>query len=507
MNFIYRHGMHHIFTIASYVSLVGISVSAPAMASDQNLSDNRIENAIESETLFAKGVSSNNIDIEVRDGIVTLSGKIENILARDRAKRIAQMTKGVRSVIDQIRVEPGNRSDSAIRTDVVSALASDPATDSWEFDVTVENGEVKLDGSVDSYAERELATTVAKGVKGVRAVKSNVTVKYTSDRRDDEIKADVEQRLQWDVRIDDALIDVQVRDGKVTLSGTVGSAYERSLAASDAWVAGVSSVNDDELNVQWWARDDMQRKSAWAHMTDNEIHDAIVDAFVYDPRVYSFNPEVSVENGAVTLTGVVDNLKAKRAAAQVAEDTVGVWRVKNYLKVRPVKVREDDDIEKDIEQALVRDPYVERYEITVSVYDGQAYLYGEVDSYFEKSQAEDLAAKVNGVTEVHNYLDVSYDVPSYSYHWYSDWDPTLYDYDYDYKTVHAKSDREIKDDIESELFWSPFVGEDEVNVTVDDGVATLTGTVDSWGERNAAWENAIEGGAVKVINKLEVDYN
>lgn len=494
--------------VAPTMLLIALAASI-GYAEEKNLTDDSISNAIESEMLLAKGVSANDIDIEVNEGIVTLSGEVDNILAKERAKRISRMTKGVRSVIDQIRVEAGNRSDSAVRTDILSALAVDPATDSWEIGVSVQNGKATLTGSVDSYAERELAATVTRGVKGVREVVNNMTVDYTSDRRDDEIKADIQQRLQWDVRIDDALIDVQIRDGKVTLSGTVGSAYERSLAAGDAWVSGVTAVDDDELKVEWWARDDMQRKSAWANMTDEEIRDAIVDAFLYDPRVMSFNPTVTVDNGAVTLTGTVDNLKAKRAAAQVAEDTVGVWRVKNYLKVRPVKDRDDEDIKKDVEQALLRDPYVERYEVTVNVYSGEVYLYGDVDSYFEKSQAEDLAAKVNGVTNVHNYLDVSYEVPSYSYHWYSDWDPTLYDYDYDYdyQTVESKSDRVITEDINSELFWSPFVDADEVTVSVDDGVVTLTGTVDSWGERSAASENAIEGGAVKVINKLEVDYN
>jgi osmotically-inducible protein OsmY len=55
------------------------------------------------------------------------------------------------------------------------------------------------------------------------------------------------------------------------------------------------------------------------------------------------------------------------------------------------------------------------------------------------------------------------------------------------------------------LFWSPFVDSDDVTVSVEAGVATLTGSVDSLGEYNAARENAFEGGAITVINKLELD--
>ena len=70
------------------------------------------------------------------------------------------------------------------------------------------------------------------------------------------------------------------------------------------------------------------------------------------------------------------------------------------------------------------------------------------------------------------------------------------------KTV--KTDAAIKEDIEDELFWSPFVDLDEVNVKVDDGTATLTGDVDSLGEYEAATENALEGGAHKVDNDLVI---
>ncbi|MBD3181561.1 BON domain-containing protein [Candidatus Poribacteria bacterium] len=56
------------------------------------------------------------------------------------------------------------------------------------------------------------------------------------------------------------------------------------------------------------------------------------------------------------------------------------------------------------------------------------------------------------------------------------------------------------------MFWSLFVDSDGIVVSVEDAVATLTGTVETWSERQSATENAIEGGTIRVINKLEVDY-
>jgi osmotically-inducible protein OsmY len=70
--------------------------------------------------------------------------------------------------------------------------------------------------------------------------------------------------------------------------------------------------------------------------------------------------------------------------------------------------------------------------------------------------------------------------------------------------VTTRSDTEIWEDIRDELWWSPFVDDDEVDVRVDEGTATLTGTVDSMAECQAATENAYEGGAVHVVNKLQI---
>ncbi len=507
----FRIATKNVLTSISCVALTTFLCGAtlPAADSVKDISDDRIEIAIDGELWGAKGVNANGIDLSVASGVVTLDGNVNNILAKETAVRIAKMTKGVRSVVDQLNVTGTSRPDTELRQDVLNALAQDPATDSWEITVNASSGTVTLDGTVDSYAERELAEKVAKSTRGVQGLTNSITVEYTSDRNDYEIKKDIEQRLEWDARLDDELVKVEVKDGEITLSGSVGSDYEKTLARGDAWVAGVKSVKDDDLLVTWWSRDEMQKKTAWKNLKDDGIRQAVVDAFVYDPRVMAFHPNVKVENGVVTLTGVVDNLKAKRASAQDAKNTVGVWRVKNYLKVRPVATRTSDEVKQDVEDAFARDPWVNRYDITTTVIDGEVYLYGDVDSYFEKEQAEDLAITINGATDVHNYLDVSYDYPAYSYNDYYDWDPTLYDYDYDndydLKTTHTKSEREIKEDIESQLWWSPWVGENEVNVTVDDGTVTLTGTVDSWTERSKAAENALEGGALKVINKLEIE--
>lgn len=499
-----RHYTNRCSWLSIGIGVVAVACS-PALAGENNMSNGSITDAIEDELLLDDAVFLNNIDVSTIDGIVTLSGKVDNLLEKQRAARIAETVKGVKSVVNQITVRSTGRSDSEIRQDVNDALLKDPATDSYEISAAVEDGIVTLTGTVESWAERDLSEKVAKGVRGVLGIDNRISVSYETDRPDHEIKAEVENKLEWDTLVDDYLIDVKVTDGKVSLSGTIGSAAEKRQARMDAWVAGVKSVNDKGLKIRDWAEDEELRKSKFVHKPDDEIREAINDALLWDPRVNSFNVTPHVSNAHVTLRGEVDNLKAKRAAAQDARNTTGVSYVANRIKVRTDDQIGDETIEQNVRDALKRDAFVEKFDITVDAINGVVDLYGEVDSYFEKSRADEVASRVNGVLSVDNNLVVDDDL--YVYDPYLD-EPYVYDYDwYDYEPDYTlrRSDANIKEEIEDELWWSPFVDSDDIDISVTNGVATLTGTADSYSERRIAAENALEGGAVQVHNEIEVN--
>ncbi|MGD8469779.1 MAG: BON domain-containing protein, partial [Desulfobacteraceae bacterium] len=323
----------------------------------------------------------------------------------------------------------------------------------------------------------------------VKAVESNITVSQKSRRADGEIKAEIERRLAYDVWLDDALIDVKVLRGHVILSGTVGSLVEKTRAFRNAWVGGVTSVEDKDLAVDWSRSRKMRRITEdYPMVSDKEIKQVIEEAFNYDPRLSPSNLTVSVENGVVTLNGQVHDLRAKRAAEQDANNTVGVWLVRNRIKVRPdmgphTSPAPDVDAElaKKIRLALLRNPYTHQHEIGVTVNNRLVMLDGAVNSNLEKAKAEEVVSAVKGVAAVTNNLRVM-------------------------KTWTPRDDWEIKKDIEDELWWSPFVDEDDVSVNVTDGTATLVGVVDTLRERRVATENAYEGGAKHVRNELKVRY-
>ncbi len=473
----------------------------------RSLDDPSIQDAIEREMINDHAVPFNGIDVGVTKGIVTLSGDVRNLLAKERALRIAETVKGVRSVVNELRVRPAQeRSDAELKSSVWMALVADPATDSFEINVSTDDGVVTLTGTVQSWQEYRLAETVAKGVAGVVDVSNEITVKPVSDRSDAQIRADINGALRWDVLVNGSAIDVSVDDGRVTLSGKTGSAAAKSRAVTRCWVAGVTTVDDTGLKVGDGPVDGGMKMLSISAKSDSAVRQAVRDAMLYDPRVFSFNVNVDVSDGVATLRGTVDNLKAKRAAAEDARNTVGVMAVRNRLHVRPGADGSDEDIASEIMAAVQRNPYLERDEIDVRVVDGMAYLSGEVDTYFKKAEADDIAARVRGVTEVRNYLDVQSLNGSLTYDPYvDDW----FAYGYDWYTIppvpKLTGDRWIEQEINDELWWSPFVDADDVQVSVSNGVATLTGRVDSWSQCWAATENALEGGARWVRNELIVE--
>ncbi|MBD3384741.1 BON domain-containing protein [candidate division KSB1 bacterium] len=445
----------------------------------EEVSDRDIIFAVETELLVDEQVASHLIDVNCIDGIVNLSGSVDNILAKGRAEKIAATVRGVRSVVNQIEVKPKEITESELQETIQKALLQDPATNSYQIQTSVSEAKITLQGNVHSYQEKELAEKVVKSVSGVKKVDNLISVDYQAERNDFEIEQDILARLKYDMWVDEALIDVAVEDGKVKLKGTVGSEREKRRALSDAWVMGTNLVDAEDLKVQWWADDEIKKEVTPLPPSDQEIKNAVKDALYYDPRLASFNIDVQLNKGQVILSGIVDNLKAKMAAENDAENAIGVWEVKNHIRVRPDTIPSDEVLKSRVKSALLRNSYIELYDITVTVVNGRVFLSGDVNTSFEKKRAKSVTSGVEGVVDVVNNIDYQH-----VWTWKSDW--------------------MIKRDIESQYYWSPVIESDNITLTVENGVVTLTGKVDTWNERRAAERNAYEGGAKDVRNRLKI---
>lgn len=495
--------------VASGAQLCIASVSHAALKAPE-ITDRGITSAVESGLRFDKGVSPVGVDVGTSQGIVTLSGTVHDLLAKERALKIAESVRGVLAVIDRTVVIPVSRSDGDIRKTILWALLTDPATKSYQIGVSVKGAVATLTGTVGSYAERQLAERIAKGVKGAKEVRNDLTISYFGKRTDAEIASDVKARFQWDIWLNGEALDAAVKDGKVTVSGTIGSAIGKARAADDAWVSGVVSVDDKALKVEPRSGHEVRHQLKYVVKSDADIKQAIQATFRLDPRVAAFAPDVTVEGGGVILGGSVGNLKAKAAAEQDAHNIVGVWRVDNLLAVRPKGSFVDAEMEKQLKTAVAWDPILDSSTIDIAVINRVAYLSGAVDSRFESVEAEDVASRIDGVLLVRNHLKVEPDdvfiyddLPFFSYF---DW-PYYHRSPSDMYQARGPepylSDARIKKDIEDAFLWSPFVDRGAITVAVHGGVATLTGTVGTWiGWREADKDARKHAG--DVINRLTI---
>ncbi len=436
--------------------------------------------AIEDRLAGDEFVQENLIDVVSEKGIVTLLGEVDNILAKERAAALAGTIKGVRSVMNHLLVNPPNSlEDQDIEDHVKSALLENPATELYDMNVNVTDGRVTLTGTVQSWQEKQLAVQVAKGVEGIIDIQDKLTILNVKNRSDNAVKQEILQRLHHDVWVNPSSVKIWVRDGQVTVSGAVRSIDEKSRIISLSWVHGVTSVNGEHLKVEWSDREPM-RRSGFHIPSDETIQDAIYDALSYDPRITNADITIEVKEGLVTLTGLVESLQAKTTAEENTWNTTGVYNVVNLLKVRLNQQYSDEDIAARIKEVFLHDPLLDHKNIMVSVSNQAISLRGTVKSRSQKSRAELLAARVKGATTVDNRL-------KYAVEW------------------QDKSDPEIRQDIKDQLWWSPFLSDHSISVHVEDGVATLTGFVQSWQQRALAEEHAFVAGARFVHNRLGVD--
>jgi osmotically-inducible protein OsmY len=452
----------------------------PCVAAESSIEDDTIRSSIQRYLNAETTVSPGAVAIQVDDGIVMLSGTVSNLLQLDQAERIAESVRGVRSVVNDIRVQPIVRNNQAIAKDVHAVLARPRADALSDIAVKANGGVVTLTGTVDSWVRSRLAVRKTMTVKGVSDIVNQIEVAPQGPRDDSAIQTDIMRRLAADLYVDASDIEVTVQGGRVILKGTVQTAAERRRAVEDAWIAGVEAVQDRGLVVRRPQATRMKRSSPYIKQSDGAILRAVEDALRMDPRVNEANPVVTVANGVVTLSGAVDTLYAKRAAEEDALNTAGVWKVDNQLQFRYRSFPNDEEVERMIRDVLARDTELYDQQIQVAVEDNHVGLSGWVETEGQRVRADNIVAQVEGVLTLENRIKVSIKT-----------DPV--------------EDVDIIAAVNDELFWSPYVDSDTITVTVKDGRAVLKGHVANRFVARIAVANAFEGGARTVRTILELE--
>ncbi len=209
---------------------------------------------------------------------------------------------------------------------------------------------------------------------------------------------------------------------------------------------------------------------------DTTIRDAVLRQLEWDPEVDATAIGVTAEGGAVTLSGFVGSYAGKLAAERAAKRVRGVRAVANELQVRLTLKRADDEIARDTAHALAMRIGLPQT-IQAAVHHGHITLTGSVPWLFHRVAAEVAVRNIKGVASVTNRITVA---PLASY-------------------------RDIRQRITSALHRIADVNARHVTVTIKGSTATLSGSVTSWAQRDAA-ERAAAGapGITAVENLIDV---
>lgn len=214
---------------------------------------------------------------------------------------------------------------------------------------------------------------------------------------DRQLHQNVLDALEWEPSVREHEIAVAVRDGVVTLSGSVESYAEKySAERTVEKVNGVRAIAD-ELKV---------KLPAGMERSDTAIAHEVVNALRWNIQVPDQRIKSKVEHGWVTLEGDVDWYYQSDAAQRAVRYLTGVRGVTNLVHIKPRSVS-TLEVSRKIKEALRRNAELDADHITVEAHGGHVTLRGSVRSYAERRDAEHAAWSAPGVVGVEDEILVN----------------------------------------------------------------------------------------------------
>ncbi len=213
--------------------------------------DAQIQYDVLSELRWDSRIDETDVGVTVHGGIVTLSGTVSSYPKKLAAKEAAHRVIGVRDVANELEVRvPGEGApgDTEIAAAVRNALVWDTRVPHANIRSTVTDGIVTLEGIVDYTSQREDATRAIGSLAGVRGVINEIVV-FQPIVAPHALRASIEAALERQVQREAKRIQLDIVDGKVTVTGAVRSRAEHDAVIGAAWGTRGVQLVVDQLHV------------------------------------------------------------------------------------------------------------------------------------------------------------------------------------------------------------------------------------------------------------------
>ena len=216
--------------------------------------------------------------------------------------------------------------------------------------------------------------------------------------------------------------------------------------------------------------------------TNEELQKDVQNAIKWEPLLHAAEIGVTVKDGVVTLSGIVDGYYKKKEAETAAKNVAGVKAVVEDIEIKYSNnlTKTDNDIANEVLKALKDNWAVSEDRVKVKVEDGWVNLEGELTWNFQKQDAKNCISYLPGVRGVTNDIKIKSDITN---------------------AIEKK-------DIEKALQRAWGVNEKEITVSVEDTHVKLTGFVDSIFQKDQVeqivWKTP---GIWSIDNDLVIEYD
>ncbi|HYL55597.1 MAG TPA: BON domain-containing protein [Gemmatimonadales bacterium] len=230
----------------------------PLTESETTASQQTLRSELLDELEWEPKLGASTLDVTVgHDGVVTLTGVVQNYAQKVAAERAVKRVKGVHVVVNDVDVKlpsAHERTDVDLAQAVAEVLEWDVLVPHQRIRASVSDGWVRLEGAVEWNYQRTAAEEAVHRLTGVRGVTNRITVQPPVADEDVQTRAGVREgiraALERSAAVEAKGVEVEAHQGRIALRGEVRSWAEREAALAAAWAApGVVAV-DDQLQIR-----------------------------------------------------------------------------------------------------------------------------------------------------------------------------------------------------------------------------------------------------------------